>query len=125
MAYNLEKITLDNQYYRQVIYTTKFQQLVLMSIEDGIEGEIHPDNDQFLRIEAGKARVTLGTEMYELEAGDSITVPAGTYHKVDNITGHSRVGIDPSWKVGQDLLKLYTIYSPPHHPPNTLERYRR
>jgi mannose-6-phosphate isomerase-like protein (cupin superfamily) len=108
MAFNLDKSTKDNIYYRRVIFTTKHQQLVLMSVSDNIEREIHPDNDQFIKVEEGKAKVIINdTEQYIIEEGDSITIPAGTYHEVIN------VGITP--------VKLYTLYSPPHHPPDTLQ----
>lgn len=110
-AFNLEKDTLNNEYYRIVIYTSHYQQLVLMSISDNIPREIHPETDQFIRIEKGQAEIIINdSSHYLLKDGDSITVPAGTYHEVINR--------------GNTPLKLYTIYSPPHHPPNTVERYK-
>lgn len=110
MAYNLEQVTKENVYYRRVLYTTTYQQLVLMSIKPGdyIPRELHDFNDQFIRIEEGKVQVTLNdNQVYTLGDGDSITIPAKTYHEVVN--------------VGNVDLKLYTIYSPPHHKEGTLE----
>jgi len=78
--------------------------------------EVHPHTDQFIRIEKGKARVQLKGQKhaapreYYLNDGGAILIPAGTYHNVINISSHSS-------------LFLYTIYSPPHHSPDTRERY--
>ena len=102
MAFNLEKITIENECLDRVIETTKFQQLVLMSIKDCIPLEIHNKNDQFIKIEQGKCHVKILNEIYELENGDSITIPAGNSHEIKNIL--------------YTPLKLYTIYAPPHHP---------
>lgn len=111
MAYNLEKETLLNQYYRVVLYTTKYQQLVIMSVDDEIEREIHPNNDQFIRIEKGKVKVILNDiDEYILSDGDSITIPNNTYHHVINLL--------------DTPIKLYTIYSPPHHPPYAIQRFK-
>lgn len=111
MAFNLEKLTKDNIYYRRVISTTHFQQLVLMSISDNIDREIHPLNDQFIKIEDGIAEIIINdVEHYSLRDGDSITIPANTYHEVVNR--------------GSTPLKLYTIYSPPHHRADAIELYK-
>ena len=110
-AFNLEQNTINNDYYRLVISTTSNQQLVLMSVIENIPREIHPDTDQFIRIERGFAEIIINDDLhYNLRDGDSITIPSGTYHEVIN--------------KGQNPLKLYTIYSPPHHPPNTAEKYQ-
>ena len=100
---NIEKETLDNTDYRRVLYTSRYSQLVVMSLPPGVEigNEIH-GLDQFLRFEAGKAKVILNNkDEYELGADDAVIVPAGTWHNVIN--------------VGDEELKLYTIYSPPEH----------
>ena len=111
MAFNLDKITADNIYYRRVIFTTSFQQLVLMSVSDNISREIHHHNDQFIKIERGTVEVIINDiDHYILQDGDSITIPANTYHEVINR--------------GSDPVKLYTIYSPPHHPPDTMQLYK-
>lgn len=110
MAVQLDAMTLNNNYYRQVLNTTKNQQLVVMSIQDCIPKEIHPDNDQFIKIVQGNARVTINNFSYDLNEGDSVTIPAGSYHEVLNI--------------GDIELKIYTVYSPPHHAPNTIHKTR-
>ena len=110
MAFNLGDDTISNTDFRRVIYTTKHQQLVLMSVDDYINNEVHPDNDQFFRLEKGRARFTIGNnEVYHLTDEDSITVPAGTYHMVENF--------------GSEALKMYVIYSPPVHKPGTVDKY--
>ena len=108
MSFKLEKITLENNYFRRVIYTTKNQQLVVMSVNDKIPLEVHDKNDQFIKIVQGRCQVQLGNEFYELEDGDSITIPSCTKHEVKNI--------------GTEPIKLYTIYSPPHHPDGLVQK---
>ena len=100
---NIEKLTLENTNFRKVLYTGERSQLVLMSLRPGEEigMEIHPDNDQFFRFEAGKGKVVINGNEYEVEDGDAVVVPRGAEHNVVNI--------------GSDDLKLYTIYSPAHH----------
>lgn len=101
---NIEKDTLANENFRKVEYTAKHSQLVFMSLRVGedIGEEVHPDNDQFLRFEGGKGRVEIDDAKYEVEDGDAVIVPAGARHNVINISD-------------SEELKIYTIYSPPHH----------
>lgn len=100
---DIEELTEDNKDYRRVLYTGKHLQLVLMSLEPGEEigEEIHAENDQFFRVEKGKGEVWINGKATKIKADDAIVVPAGAKHNVIN-TGHK-------------ALKLYTIYSPPHH----------
>ncbi len=105
---NIEKETLDNNFYRKVLFTTDHQQLVLMNIKpnEDIEFEHHPNNDQFIRIEKGSGYLLIGPKKefkYQLSDGISATIPAGTWHQVINTSN-------------TEPLKLYTIYSPPNHP---------
>jgi mannose-6-phosphate isomerase-like protein (cupin superfamily) len=109
----IEKQTLENTYFRQVIFTGKHAQLVLMSLKPGEEigNEVHSDVDQFFRIEQGEARFILGngSEEHTAHDGDAVIVPAGTYHNVINTSK-------------TEELKLYTIYSPPNHPAGTVHK---
>jgi mannose-6-phosphate isomerase-like protein (cupin superfamily) len=110
---NIEKETVDNTYFRKVLNTSKNQQLVVMSIKPKkhIPYEIHPDNDQFIRIEKGHGELLAGPKkefIRELLDGMCVTIPAGTWHEIRNTSDT----VD---------LKLYTIYSPPHHPPNEID----
>ena len=101
---NIEKDTLTNKNYRQVLYTGKHSQLVLMSLRPGEEigMEVHPENDQFFRIEKGEGKCLIDGNEYKLGDGAAIVVPAGAKHNVINTSE-------------DEELKLYTIYSPPHH----------
>ena len=101
---NIEKDTLENENFRKVLYTGKNGQLVLMSLKPGEEIglEVHPENDQFFRFEKGQGRVVIDDNEYTVEDGSAIIVPAGSEHNVINISE-------------TEDLKLYTIYSPPHH----------
>lgn len=101
---NIEKDTLKNKNFRRVLYTSKHSQLVLMSLKpkEEIGAETHRENDQFLRFEAGRGRVEIDGNKYAVKDGDAVIVPAGVRHNVINISA-------------SEELKLYTIYSPPHH----------
>lgn len=101
---NIEKLTLDNVYFRQVIYTGQHAQLVLMCLQanEEIGMELHEETDQFFRIEQGEGKVVIEGEEQTITNGDAIIVPAGTQHNVINTSSEKQ-------------LKFYTIYSPPHH----------
>ena len=101
---NIEKLTLDNNDFRHVLYTGKNSQLVLMSLlpNEEIGMEVHPDNDQFFRFEKGEGKVIIDGNEYTVGDGDAIVVPMGANHNVINTSA-------------TDSLKLYTIYSPAHH----------
>lgn len=107
---NIEEKTLDNTNFRQVLFTAKHMQLVLMALKPGEEigEEIHENVDQFFRIEQGEAKVIIDGEEDVLNDGMVAIVPAGAKHNVINISN-----VD---------LKLYTIYSPPNHPDGTINK---
>ena len=107
---NLERLTLENTYYRKVFYTGNNMQIVLMNLppNDFIPLEVHPHTEQFFRVESGKCNVMINGSDHILEDGHFIVVPAGTHHKVINVSNTKN-------------LKLYTIYSPPEHPANRLD----
>jgi len=107
---NIEKLTLENNNFRQVLFTGQHTQLVLMSIEVGgeIGMEVHEIVDQFLRIELGEGKVIMNDEEHAVGEGDAFIVPAGTQHNVIN--------------TGNGPLKLYTLYSPPHHKDGIVHR---
>ncbi len=100
---DIEQATENNTNYRQVLYTGKHLQLVLMSLQpdEEIGMEVHPENDQFFRFEEGEGEVVIDGNEYLVQDGDAIIVPAGAQHNVVN--------------TGSEPLKLYTIYAPPHH----------
>ena len=109
---NIEEKTEQNNFFRQVLYTGKHTQLVVMSLLPGEEigMEIHPQVDQFFRIEEGRAKVIIDGEEHEVYEGFAIIVPAGSQHNLIN--------------TGSNPLKLYTLYSPPNHPDGTIHRTR-
>ena len=111
---NIEVDTVNNDFFRKVISTTKNQQLVLMSLKpkEDIDFEIHNENDQFIRVEKGQGVALIGKNReckYDLIDGSIIVIPAGTWHQIINMSD-------------TDELKLYTIYSPPHHPSNRIDK---
>lgn len=108
----IEKLSLGNSWFRQVLFTGDHAQLVVMSLLPGEEigNEVHADVDQFFRIERGDGRFVLdGSEEHLVHDGDAVVVPAGTSHNVINVSK-------------SEPLKLYTIYSPPNHPDGTVHR---
>jgi len=101
---NIERDTLENNNFREVLYSGKGLQLVLMSIKAGEEigEEIHHDNDQFFRFESGTGKCVIDGNEYNLKDGDAIIIPAGAKHNIINTNDTA-------------ALKMYTIYAPPHH----------
>ncbi len=101
---NIEQLTIENTNFRKVLYTAQHIQLVLMSLKPGedIGTEVHTENDQFFRFEAGEGKVIVGETEYSVVDGDVVIVPAGTEHNIINIST-------------TEDLKLYTIYAPSHH----------
>jgi len=109
---HIEEQTLKNAYFRQVIFTGKYAQLVLMCLQPGEEigNEVHNNVDQFFRIEEGEAIFVFnGKEKHVVKNADAVIAPAGTYHNVMNNSKTKK-------------LKLYTIYSPPNHPDKTVHK---
>jgi mannose-6-phosphate isomerase-like protein (cupin superfamily) len=109
---NIEKLTEKNKYFRQVLFTGKHAQLVVMCLQpsEEIGDEVHPTVDQFFRIEQGEAKFVFNEkEEHLVHAGDAVIVPAGTFHNVINTSS-------------KEPLKLYTVYSPPNHPDGTIHK---
>ena len=106
---NIEAKTLANERFREVLFTAKNVQLVLMTLKGGEEIglETHDDVDQFIRVEAGRGKAILDGVEHALEDGSAVVIPAGTAHNVVNVSG-------------TQALRLYTLYSPPEHPDGTV-----
>ena len=110
----IEELALQNTCFRRVLFTSEHTQLVVMSLQPGEEigDEVHPDVDQFFRVERGEARFIFAEKEERLVCGgDAVVVPAGTLH---NVINDSKT----------EPLKLYTIYSPPNHPDATVHKTR-
>ncbi len=108
----IEQLTLENEFFRHVIFTGSHAQLVVMCLQPGEEigNEVHEHVDQFFRIESGEARFVLhGSEEHLVQANEAAIVPAGTWHNIINASS-------------ERPLKLYTIYSPPNHPDETIHK---
>lgn len=101
---DITKAVLGNNNFRQVLYTGKHTQLVLMTLVPGEEIglETHADNDQFFRFEAGTGKVVIDGTEHLVEDGTAVIVPAGSAHNVINTSS-------------TEPLKMYTLYSPAHH----------
>ncbi|KAB7746466.1 cupin domain-containing protein [Nostocoides sp. F2B08] len=118
-AFDIETATRENSTYRTVVWTGAHLQVTLMSIPPGssVGLEAHPDTDQFLRLDAGRGRVTMGPSeddlsfVQEVEDGWCVTVPAGTWHDIVNI--------------GETDMRLYAIYAPVHHAAGIVQQTAR
>ena len=113
---NIERMAAHNMNFRTAIWTGGHLQMTLMSIPTcgEIGQEIHPDTDQYIRVEQGCAVVSMGKNKNRMDIaqnmhrGDVVFVPAGTWHTIVN--------------AGRMPLKLSSIYAPPHHPKGTVHR---
>jgi len=107
---NIENETLNNNFFRKVLFTGKNMQLVVMSLNPGEEigTEIHEHVDQFFRIESGRAKFIIDRKEITAKDDEVVIVTAGSKHNVIN--------------VGNNVLKLYTIYAPPNHPDGTINK---
>lgn len=108
---NLETKTIANDYFREVLYTTKRSQLVIMTLQPGEEigMEHHDGHDQFIRVEAGEGVAILDGEKHALEDGVAVVIPAGTEHNVINTSSTAP-------------MRLYTLYTPPEHPDGIIHK---
>ncbi|QEK13583.1 cupin domain-containing protein [Crassaminicella thermophila] len=111
---NIDEATKQNNYFRIALWTGKHLQLTLMSIDVGedIGLEVHPNLDQFIRIEEGQGLVKMGDRKDQLNFqakvydGYAFIIPAGKWHNLIN--------------TGYKPIKLYSIYAPPQHPYGTI-----
>ncbi len=108
---NIEKLTVENDFFRHVLFTGPHAQLVVMSLNAGEEigMEMHAAVDQFFSIKQGSAKVVADVKETPVGAGEAIMIPAGTQHNVINVSDSQK-------------LKLYTIYSPPNHPDGIIHK---
>ena len=108
---NIEEASEKNENFRQVLFTAPYSQLVVMSLQpnENIGMEVHPQVDQFIRIEEGQGKAILNGEESALAGGSAVVIPAGTEHDIVNTSA-------------TEALKLYTIYSPPQHPDGTIHK---
>ncbi len=111
---NIEKETKKNNNFRKVVYTSKHSQLVYMTLlpKEEIGSEVHRGNDQFFRIESGRGKCIIDGNVYKLKDGDAIIVPTGARHNVINTDSRKK-------------LKMYTIYSPPHHKDGIIRKTKK
>lgn len=115
-AVDIEELTIENTMFRKTKWTGEYLQMTLMSIPtDGeIGGEVHPDNDQFIRVEKGTARILMGPSEENITFDKEVTgdwavfIPAGYWHNLMN--------------EGDTDVKLYSLYAPAEHAAGTVHR---
>jgi mannose-6-phosphate isomerase-like protein (cupin superfamily)/predicted heme/steroid binding protein len=111
---NIDEATKQNDTYRTALWTGSYLQVTLMSIDVGedIGLEVHPNLDQFIRVEEGQGIVKMGDSKYNLDFQRNVyddyafIIPAGKWHNLIN--------------TGDKPIKLYSIYAPPQHPRDTV-----
>jgi len=116
IIFDIDKATRQNDYFRLTFWTGYHLQLTLMSINVGedIGVEMHPNLDQFIRIEEGQGLSKMGCSKDNLDLQGAVNenyaiiIPAGTWHNIIN--------------TGTRPLKLYSIYAPPQHPKGTIHK---
>ena len=115
---DIERLTLDNDTFRTVLVTGAHTQLTVMRLAPGedIGKEVHPDRDQFIRVEEGQARVEFGRdedgvdESHDVSDDWAVVIPGGTWHNVIN--------------TGMEELRFYSVYAPAEHPDGAVHRTR-
>ena len=115
-SFDLEQATRNNNHYRAVAWSGRYLQVTLMSISVGsdIGLEMHPETDQFLRLDAGRGRVQIGPAKDQLTFDEDVSdgwcilIPAGSWHNVTNI--------------GTEPMQVYAIYAPAHHKPGKIHK---
>lgn len=113
-AVDIEAKTLENENFREVLFTARHSQLVVMTLKPGEEIglEHHDGRDQFIRVEAGQGEAIIDGERHALHDGSAVVIPSGAEHNVVNTSK-------------SEPLRLYTIYSPPEHPHGTVHRSKQ
>ncbi|HWB34178.1 MAG TPA: cupin domain-containing protein [Candidatus Paceibacterota bacterium] len=107
---DIETASLENEYFRKVLYTDSHLQLVVMSLKpmEDIGEEVH-QLDQFIRVEKGAGTAVLNGEEHAIKDGSVIIVPQGTRHNIINASA-------------TEPMKLYTLYAPPDHKDGTIHK---
>ncbi len=116
ISFNINEAALENDNFRQAIWTGEYFQITLMSIDEGSEigMEVHTELDQLLYIVSGEGLVLMGDSMDNLDyqesvyEGYAIIIPAGTWHNLVN--------------EGDTPIKLFSLYAPPAHPHGTVHQ---
>lgn len=108
--------TLANDYFRKTLNTTHHSQVVVMALKPGEEigMESHPNVEQLICIEQGEGTSVLNGVEKQISKGDIIIVTPGTLHNILNNRG-----------APNQSMKLFTIYTPPNHPPGTIHRTKK
>ncbi|TSC71159.1 MAG: hypothetical protein G01um101449_87 [Parcubacteria group bacterium Gr01-1014_49] len=109
---NIEQASVENEYFRKVLYTDTQIQVVVMSLKpkEDIGEEVH-QLDQFIRVEAGEGSAFLDGVEHKIKDGFAIVVPQGTRHNIINTSS-------------ERPMKLYTVYAPPNHKDGTIHKTR-
>jgi mannose-6-phosphate isomerase-like protein (cupin superfamily) len=108
---DIGKKTEENEYFREVLFTDQFIQLVVMSLKPGedVGLETYVDTDQFISLEEGSGKAILDGLVYELKLRSGLIIPAGTEYNIINTSA-------------TEALKLYIVYIPPDYAEGTIHK---
>ena len=109
---DIRKSTKRNTWFRHVVYTGRYSQLVLMSIPPGgeIGEEVHENSDQIFVVVDGEGDAIVDGKVREVKNHDVVFVRAATPHNIRN--------------TGKDDLKLYSVHAPAAFVEGTIHRTR-
>ena len=109
---DVEKLAKQNSDFRHVLFTAAHVQIVAMSLtaNEEIGAESHPVDQCFFFVD-GRGQVFIADRIHKVKEDEVVCVPAGMRHNVRN--------------TGSKPLKLYTLYSPPQHPPGTVHHTKQ
>ena len=109
VVFNLNAQIDGLQQKRHILFTDARLQFAIQRLAPGesVEMEMHPTQNQFLRVEEGSATIVVGRDertkvALQSNENDVAILIAGTWHKI--------VNSDPVTS-----LKFYTLYAPPAH----------
>lgn len=110
---SIKKLTKENENFRKIVFTGKHAQVALMNLMPGDEigEEVQADTDQMFFIEEGRGELHLEGKATPIEEHEVAFVPAGTRHNFRNL--------------GKKPLKVFSIYSPPVHAPDAVQKFAR
>lgn len=82
--------TLDGSSIRELMHPgqhgNRNQSLAEAVVEPGQHTRLHRhyESEELYHITAGRGRMTLGDEQFEVTVGDTVLIPPGTWHAIEN-----------------------------------------
>ena len=105
----IDNAVINNKNYLKSVYSDENIQILLIDMKphDFIDWEQHKKSTQIFRCVIGEVIISTNKRSYTLKEGEMIIIPPRTSHHVQCSNTES---------------KLYTVYSPPIHPKNYIQK---